>query len=390
VNAGRLPVLWLYGPGGVGKTTAGWRLFARLGADGIPIGYVDIDQLGMCYAAPTPDHWSPEPASDPGRHLVKARTLDAVVANFRAAGARGLIVSGVADPARGPEVDLVPGAELTLCRLRAEPAVLRRRLTIRGRPTDEVDDALREARTLDRARLTDPVVDTTGRTVDDVLRSVRDLTGWPDRVGSPVPATEPVVQARAAVPGAVLWLCGVTAVGKSTVGWELYRRVRAAGHRAAFVDLDQVGFLRPVPAGDPGNHRLKAANLGAVWRSFHDAGATCLIAVGPVDRAGAVPAYAAALPGATLTVCRLHAARDTVTRRVMLRGGGHAPAWGMAGDELIGRPARVLAGIARRAADEAEALDRAGVGDLRVDTDGRAVPDIAGEILARTGWPLIG
>jgi hypothetical protein len=62
----RLPVLWLYGPAGVGKTTAAWELFTELSRDGIPTGYVDIDQLGMCYAAPTPDEWAPEPATDPG------------------------------------------------------------------------------------------------------------------------------------------------------------------------------------------------------------------------------------------------------------------------------------------------------------------------------------
>lgn len=389
VDVGRLPVLWLYGPSGVGKTTACWRLFTGLGADGSPVGYVDIDQLGMCYAAPTPDNWSPEPASDPGRHRLKARTLDGVVANFRAAGAGCVIVSGVVDPLRGAEVDLVPHAALTLCRLRGEPAALRHRLGLRGRPSDELDEVLRDAEILDRGHLGDPVVETTGRTVADVLRSVRDLTGWPDRVaGSALPGPPPGGVTPG--PGTVLWLSGVTAVGKSSVGWEVYRMVRAAGHRAAFVDLDQLGFHRPVPDGDPGNHRLKAANLAAAWRNFRDAGATCLVAVGPVERAETVAAYAAALPGTTVTVCRLRADRDAIRERVMRRGGGHAPGWGMAGDELIGRPARVLAGIADRAADEAEALDRAAVGDLCVGTVGRPVPDIAAEVLFRTGWPRIG
>src|SRR2546430_11129544 len=82
-----LPVLWLYGASRVGKTTVTWELFVQLAREGVAAGYVDIDHLGMCYAPPTPQHWAPEPAADPGRHRLKAHTLDAVVANFRDAGA---------------------------------------------------------------------------------------------------------------------------------------------------------------------------------------------------------------------------------------------------------------------------------------------------------------
>ena len=45
-----LPVLWLYGPSGVGKTTVAWELFVRLAREGVATGYVDIEKLGMCYA----------------------------------------------------------------------------------------------------------------------------------------------------------------------------------------------------------------------------------------------------------------------------------------------------------------------------------------------------
>lgn len=114
-----LPVLWLYGASGVGKTTVAWEVFVQLARMGAPTGYVDIDQIGMCYAPPTPRHWAPEPDTDPGRHRLKARTLDAVVANFRDAGARSLVVPGVTDPDRGVDADLAPQAAVTACRLRA-------------------------------------------------------------------------------------------------------------------------------------------------------------------------------------------------------------------------------------------------------------------------------
>src|SRR6266498_4042270 len=306
-----LPVLWLYGASGVGKTTVTWELFVQLAREGVPTGYVDIDQLGMCYAPPTPRHWAPEPAADAGRHPLMARSLDAVVANFRDAGARCVVVPGVTDPVRGVETDLVPHAALTTCRLRAEPADLGRRLAARGHPTDDVAEEFADAAALDRAFATDPCVDTTGLTVAEVVDRVRARTGWPD-LAAPVEQPSPTRQGPDPTPG-------------------------------------QIGFHRPVPAGDPGNHRLKAANLAAVWGAFRTGGAGCLVAVGPLDRPEDVAAYTAALPAATITLCRLHASREVLADRVARRGRGLTPTWGLAGDELIGQPQARLREIADQA-----------------------------------------
>jgi hypothetical protein len=100
-----------------------------------------------------------------------------------------------------------------------------------------------------------------------------------------------------------------------------------------------------------------------------------------------VAAYTAALPAATITLCRLHASRQVVADRVARRGRGLTPAWGLAGDELIGQPQARLGEIADQAARIVDALD--GVGDLRVDTDDRPADEIAAEILGRTGWPWL-
>lgn len=391
---GLLPVLWLYGPAGVGKTTVAWELFTQLTRDGTPTGYVDIDQLGMCYAAPTSGEWAPEPASDPGRHRMKTRNLDAVVANFQAAGARCMVVSGVVDAGRGVDVDLLPQAALTLCRLRSEPAELRQRIASRGRPSDQVDEVLRYADALDRNDLPGACIDTTGQRVADVLQLVRKHTdGWPNLTGSTgAPGSEAPDLSRpyggpVTSQGQILWLCGTTAVGKSTVGWQIYEQVNRAGFRTAFVDLDQIGFYRPVPACDPGNHRLKAGNLAAIWQTYHASGAQRLIVVGPVDRPDSVRTYTTALPTATITLCRLHANRDQLTERIMLRGQGLGSTWGMPGDELKGQSSALLRHVADDATADAEALESAAIGDLRIDTDGRPVQNIAQEILLRTGWP---
>lgn len=355
-----LPVLWLCGPSGVGKSTVAWELFT-----GLPgAGYVDIDQLGMCF---------PEIPSDPGRTVLQARILGRAVANFRAAGARCLVVSGVIDARRGVHTEYLADAALTVLRLRCDQTELRRRLIGRARPGEQPGPELREAEVLDRSGLPYPCLDTTGLTAAEVLEIVRGR--WPVHPArQPGPWPDPVP-----TPGEVLWVCGATAVGKSTVGYEVAHVSRCAGHTTGFVDLQQIGFLHPVPGQDPGNHRLKAANLAAVWQNFHAYGARRLVVVGPVEHPEEVRLYAEALPAATLTLYRLHASPDQLRERIRLRGLGGGP--GIAGDKLRGQPTAVLDRAHEAAVAQAESLERADFGDVRVDTDGRTVADLAHDIV---------
>ena len=291
--AARVPVLWISGPPGAGKTTAGWAVYSALSRAGTAAGYADIDQLGMCY---------PEPASDPGRHRLKAANLDAVITGYAAAGARCVVVSGVTDPVRGVDAALLPHAALTVCHLLASGRERGRRLAARD------------------ARLAGPVaaadaggppagdgwqLDTTSRTPDQV--AARILARW-DGAGRAGPSGRGALTAPPAAGGEVLLICGPTAVGKSAVGFEVYQRELRAGHGAAFVDLDQIGFCSPGPDRAAAVHRLRARNLAALWRAFRAAGATLLVTVGPVESAAAARVYQDALPGGPVAVARLHAA----------------------------------------------------------------------------------
>ncbi len=363
-----LPVLWLCGPPGVGKSTAAWELFT-----GLPgAAYVDIDQLGMCY---------PELPSDPGRVALQAQILGDVVTNFWAAGGSCLIVSGYIDTRRGIHTEHLTRGALDALRLRCDLPELRRRLESRARPGESPqmhDQALDEAAELDRSGLPYPCLDTTGLTIREVVAAVRER--WPSfparesgRWPEPVP-----------VPGEVLWLCGATAVGKSTVGFEVACTQWRAGHTTGFVDLQQICFYRPLPGREINHHRLRAANLAAVWRHFHAYGAQRLIVVGAVERPADVRLYADALPAATMTLCRLHAGPDQLRERIRQRGLGAGP--DIAGDTLRGQPAAVLDQVHQAAVAEAAVLECDGVRDVRVDTNGRTISELAQEVERTIGW----
>ncbi|WP_089009960.1 AAA family ATPase [Micromonospora viridifaciens] len=378
-----VPVLWLCGPPGVGKTAVGWEIYSELIRSGVQTGYVDVDQLGMCY---------PEPAGDPGRHRMKTRNLNSVIAGYRAAGARCVVVSGVVDARQGVHRDELTQVALTVCRLRADEEQLAQRFVGRQGHDGGLAQALQEAANLDAGAVAEVCVDTSGLTVADVARQVHDrVNGWPwlSDLQGPLSAAEPVHgDSVADDPGAgvdpdgrVLWLCGATGVGKSTIGFQVYLKVLGAGLTAAYIDLSQIGFCGPTPA----DHRLKAHNLAALWRTYRDAGAQALVLVGPAEDESALAVYGGALPASAVTVCRLHAGRDTLTSRIMLRGQGRG-SWPEPGDPLVGKPTAHLLSVAGQAAQEAEALERAAIG-CRIDTDGYTIAEITDMVVARTGWP---
>ena len=373
MSDGTIPVLWLCGPPGVGKTVVGWETYSRLVRSGFQSAYVDIDQLGICY---------PAPAADPGRHRMKARNLGGVVANFRADGARCLVVSGVVDASAGVPAEEIDQGVVTLCLLRADRDELARRFVDRGSPAGQIHLVLQEAADLDAGQVADVTVDTTGLPVAEVVRRIQERTGgWPALTdpGRRATVVRPVGRGMGVADGPILWLCGVTGTGKSAVGFAVYQRALSAGLMAAYVDLDQIGFSGPAVAG----HGIRARNLAALWQTYRAGGAQGLVVTGPAEDQAAVSAYADALPAATFTLCRLHAGRDELTRRIMLRGRGSS--WRQPGDPLTGQPAASLLRVADQAAMQADALERAAIG-LRIDTDGRAVAELADAVVARSEW----
>jgi hypothetical protein len=190
--------------------------------------------------------------------------------------------------------------------------------------------------------------------------------------------------AHAAIP--FLWICGPSGVGKSTVGWELFTLVRAAGVTAAYLDTDQIGFCRPEPRDDPDHYTLRSRNVAALWPNFLAAGARAVIVSGILETPDGVRLFTAAVPGAAVTIVRLRATPATLRERIFLRGRGGGPP--IPGEqEWHGATAARLLAAWEDSVATTEALERKRIGDTCVDTDGRSVREVARAILAQApGW----
>jgi hypothetical protein len=176
-----------------------------------------------------------------------------------------------------------------------------------------VDAAVQVSAELGRAGFADLRVETDGRSVPELAHRILDAVTVPAR-DFVTAAADP--SARPAGTGIVptLWLTGPHGVGKSAVGWQVFATIAASGSTVAYVDLDQLGFVRPEPAE----------------------GAEYLVLVGDIGESGALERYVRATPDGALTLCRLRAGPDELTARILARGRGDGPP--MPGDELAGRP----------------------------------------------------
>jgi hypothetical protein len=73
-----------------------------------------------------------------------------------------------------------------------------------------------------------------------------------------------------------------------------------------------------------------------------------------------------------------------LSQRIISRGAGGS--WPQPGDPLRGQSAEILRAVAARAAEEAAALDRSGIGGVAIDTDGLTVDASAALIAQAAGW----
>jgi len=170
-----VPVLLITGPVGVGKSTVAAEAARLLREANIRHALVDLAWIEQCW---------PVPADDPWNERLTHRNLACLWANFRQAGAGRLILVRVLE-ARSllrHVAEAVPGAEITVVRLRAPLAVLHARIRSReaSDPSWFLGGATHTAKVLEQARVEDHLVDNQDRPVAVVAEEVLRLAGWLD------------------------------------------------------------------------------------------------------------------------------------------------------------------------------------------------------------------
>ena len=116
-----VPVIIITGTMGSGKTTVLGEASDILTARGVHHAGIDFDTLGIGHL------------SDANRHDVAYRNLSSVWRNYADAGAARLLLAEAVESAAGLDRirAAVPGAAIVVCRLKAESATLRRRVSLR-------------------------------------------------------------------------------------------------------------------------------------------------------------------------------------------------------------------------------------------------------------------
>jgi adenylylsulfate kinase len=165
----------------------------------------------------------------------------------------------------------------------------------------------------------------------------------------------------------VLLVSGTIGAGKSTVLDEIHTQLCAAEVAHACVDVDALRLSWP-PHGRF-NEAVAMENLGSVWRNFRAAGASRLVVAAVVERHEDVAALQRALDSGRPTICQLQASEATRLARIRARELGSALAWHLA-----------------RTTELQAILDGAALADFVVSNDGRAVQEVAAEVLRRADW----
>jgi len=168
-----VPVLLLTGPVGAGKSAVAAVAAWLLREAGIAHALVDLAGIGLCW---------PAPADDPWHERLLHRNLACMWANFQRAGAERLLLTRVLE-ARSllrHVVAAVPGAQITVVRLRAPLPLLEARIRAReaGDASWFLGAAAHTAAVLERAAPEDHLVDNIDRPVAAVAAEVLRVAGW--------------------------------------------------------------------------------------------------------------------------------------------------------------------------------------------------------------------
>lgn len=165
----------------------------------------------------------------------------------------------------------------------------------------------------------------------------------------------------------VLLVTGPIGVGKTVVLHEADALLIEAGVRHATVELEEIARCWP-DAIEGSRKAFVYRNLAALWPSFVAVGATRLLVSDLVEQRSDLRLVSDAIPGAAVTVVRLHASLSTLEQRIRRREPA-SPDGDLAGARWWARH-----------------FDEVRVEDHLVETEERPVDEIAREVLRRAGW----
>jgi cytidylate kinase len=166
----------------------------------------------------------------------------------------------------------------------------------------------------------------------------------------------------------VLMIGGRSGCGKSTVGSELHAQLSAARVPHCLIEGDNLDMAYPPPQ----EHRLAEQNLAAMWANYRAFGYHRMIYTNTASVLGTVITELTAAIGGdpAVTAILLRCSNTTARQRLSQREIGTALDWHVERSAVM----------ARRLEESTPSWVH------RIDTDNRAVADIAAEIIGLASW----
>lgn len=363
-QAKTLPVVWLFGAPGVGKSTAGYGVMSKLADAGVQAAFVDADQLRLA---------SGVAASE--TELI-ASALPALAEGYRAHGAQVMIASGLVHD-RDHLAALLsgfPDGHALAIYLTASPETIRERVRQRGWMVQLADEAANYAARIDPT-FADLYFDNTHK-APELLAA--DITM---AIATHLDNTSSKVEKRAAetplvTPTRIIMVTGPGGAGVSTAGFQVFSRLAQAGESTGYLDANQLGFLGNKNFG----YRLaqvRATNARAVMSSLARGGAKVIVVSGEPR---AIDFLARAWDASKTEAFWLHASPAALGERIEMRSRGGGPP--IPGDHRIGLAGLDLAESIAVAVGESRSMSVRPDGATMIDTSSMIPSQVADAILA--------